>query len=166
MLRREEFDVLEELRKTGPLPPELEQRYEKLRRQQLFAAGLDASQYPPPSSSRLENVDVSIVDWLQKRWISGSASVRHSLLLLADKLSIPLPMTRTRPIPPKDSSPARRTKPARQPYVEQDTSDSLPGLDPEFRRDPPEWHEDHADGWEPCESLYDALHPPKDRHWY
>ena len=167
MLRKEEYDILDELRKTGALPLELEQRHQKLRREQFFKAGLQADNYPPSTSSRLENTDMTISDWLQERWSSADSRVRQSLQVLADALSIDIPLTRTPPIPPKDSSPIRRTTYAPQPNVEQDTLDDLSrlGMDPEFRRDPPEWHDELSEGWEPAESLHDALHP-EDRGWH
>ena len=170
MLRREEFEVLDKLRKTGALPQQLEQRHQLLRRQQLFAAGLEAGEYPPPATSSLEDPDMSVSDWLRERWTSADEAVRHSLRLLADALGIPLPLTRrTQPVPAQDSSPARRTKFPQQPYVEQDLAEMGPAeaAEPEEAgyHDPPEWHDDDADGWQPCTSLHDALHP-EDRSWY
>lgn len=165
MLRREEFDLLDELRKHGPLPHQLEQRHQRLRRQQFFKAGLLCDHYPPSSPSRLIP-DMTVADWLRARWSSADASVRHSLRLLAEALGIPLPLARTQPPTAKDSRPARRTKIAPQPYVEHN-----PLLaDPAGRKEPgcnapPEWHDDDADGWTPCASLHDALHPD-DRGWY
>ena len=167
MLRRDEFDVLDKLRKTGPLPRQLEAQHQLLRRQQLFAAGLKAGEYPPPAISSLEDPDMSVSDWLRERWTSADEAVRHSLRLLADALGIPLPLTRrTQPISPKDSLPLRRTTYAPQPYVGQ-TLAAAEAAEPEEAgyHDPPEWHDDDADGWQPCNSLHDALHP-NDHGWY
>ena len=170
MLRRDEFDALDELRKTGALPRQLEARHQKLRRQQLFAAGLKAGEYPPPAtSSRLEDSDMTVTDWLRERWTSADEAVRHSLRLLADALGIPLPLRRTQPVPAQDSSPARRTKFPLQPYVEQDLAEMGPAEaeEPEEAgyHDPPEWHDDDAEGWQPCSSLHDALRSD-DSEWY
>ena len=168
MLRREEFEVLDELRKTGPLPLELEERYQGLRRQQFFRAGLVCDRYLPSLPSRLENADMSVADWLRERWSSADKTVRHSLRLLADALGIPLPLRRTQPVPAilgSDSSPARRTKFPLQPYVAQDSLDTLSDLPAEFRVDGRQWHDDDADGWESVENLRDAFRS-EDRGWY
>ena len=163
MRRSEEFAVLDELRKTGPLPWELEERYQKLRRGQFFKAGLMCDRYLPSSPSRL-NPEMSVADWLKARWTSADATVRHSLRLLADTLGIPLPLTRTQPtIPAKDSSPAQRSESGQQPNPPRPRPTDRPA-EPGYH-DPPEWDDDHADGWEPCTSLHDALHP-EDRGWY
>ena len=178
--RHQEFDALLELKKTGPLPHQLEERYQKLRREQLIRAGLKASQYPPPSTSSLEPADMTVVDWLQDKWLSANEAVRESLRILAAKLSIDVPLTRTRPIPvqdsksgDKDSSPEERSESARHTsqHGNPASSDELAGLglDPQFRRrGTPEWHDDDADGWTPSESLHDALRDaldPEDRGW-
>ena len=166
MLRREEFAVLDKLRMTGPRPHQLEDRHQKLRREQLFKAGLKADHYPPPSTSRLENADMTVADWLKARWTSADASVRHSLRLLADALNIPLPLRRTRHVAVQDSGSTRRTESTQQPtHVEQAPQDRSSEIEPEFRYDGPQWHDDDADGWEPCKSLHDAMHP-EDRGWY
>ena len=164
MLRHEEFDVLDKLRKTGALPQQLEQRHQLLRRQQLFAAGLKANDYPPPSTSSLEDSDMTIADWLKDKWASADEAVRHSLRLLADALGIPLPLRRTQPVPAQDSSPARRTK-FPLPYVEQDSLDTLSDLPAEFRVDGRQWSDDDADGWQPVESWRDAFRSDDDRGW-
>ena len=171
MQRNEEFDVLDKLRKSGPLPHQLEQRHQRLRRQSFFKAGLQCDDYPP-STSRLESADMTTADWLKERWSSADDAVRRSLRLLAEALGIPLPLRRTRPIilfDGKDSSPTRRSEFTRHTsHAEQDALDSLAGMDPEFRVDGPQWHDDDADGWTPSESLTEALHDaldPDDRGW-
>ena len=169
MLRRDEFDILDKLRLTGPLPSPLEERHQKLRREQLFRAGLKADHYPPPSSQALVPADMAVAEWLRAKWASADKTVRHSLRLLADALGIPLPLRRTRPIGDKGSSPARRTDSTQHTsHGEPALSDTLAkkyGLD---YHDPPEWDDELADGWEPSESLTDALHDaldPEDRGW-
>ncbi len=133
MLRNEEFNVLDKLRMYGPLPLELEQRYQKLRRQEFYRAGLKADNYPP-SSSHLEDTDMSVSDWLRAKWISADAIVRKPLRLLADALGIPLPLARTRPVSSQDSSPTpvmRRSRSSRHTsHAESDTLAGL-GMDPE-----------------------------------
>lgn len=168
MLRRDEFAVLDELRKTGPLPLELEQRHQKLRRQEFYKAGLVCDRYPPPSDSRLVPADMTIADWLRAKWVGADTVVRNALQALAERIGVPIPMSRTRihQVPAQDSPQARRTKFARQPYVEQDTLPSLTERKQRGYHDPPEWDDDDADGWQPCTSLHDALYPPKDRGWY
>ena len=173
MLRKEEFDVLDELRKTGPLPLELEERYQKLRRQEFFQAGLVCDRYLPSLPSRLENTDMTVSDWLKTKWASADKTVRHSLRLLADALNIPLPLRRTHSISAstaKDSSPARRTESTRHPNDEEPApAGSLPDIPAEFRVDGRQWHDDDADGWQPSESLTDALHDalhPEERGWF
>ena len=164
MLRRDEFDALDKLRKTGALPQQLEARHQKLRRHQLFAAGLKAGEYPPPATSSLEDPDMTIADWLKHKWASADEAVRHSLRLLADALGIPLPLTRrTQPVPAQDSLPLRRTTYAPQPYVGQASAAAESEAEEAGYHDL-EWHDDDADGWEPCSSLHDALHP-EDRGW-
>ena len=111
---------------------------------------------------------MTIADWLRERWTSADEAVRNALRLLADALNIPLPLRRTRPvpaIPAQGSSPTRRTRPARQPYVEQDTLPSLTEPKERGYHDPPEWDDDDADGWQSSTSLHDALHP-EERGWY
>ena len=165
MLRRDEFAVLDKLRLTGPLPDPLEARHQKLRREQFFRAGLQADNYPPSTSSRLENTDMTVTDWLQERWSSADEAVRHSLRQLADALGIPLPLRRTQPIRAKDSSPARRSELPLQPN--QHGEPALSEIPLQFRFDDPPASDD--DGWEPSESLTDALHDalhPEDRGWY
>ncbi|MCH9025788.1 MAG: hypothetical protein IIA05_01580 [Proteobacteria bacterium] len=168
MRRSEEFDVLDQLRQTGALPRPLEERYQKLRRQQFFSAGLKCDRYLPSSPSRL-NPDMSISDWLRAKWTSTDETVRHSLRLLADALGIDVPLIRTRRIPPQDSSPTRRTRPARHTsHGEPAPLDSLAGMgmDPEFRyHDGPQWDDELAEGWEPVESLRDAFRSD-DSEWY
>ena len=162
MRRCDEFDVLDELRKTGPLPRELEQRYQKLRRQQFFKAGLKCDRYLPSSPSRLVPADMAVGDWLRARWSSADEAVRHSLRLLADALGIPLPLRRTQPIGGQDSGSTRRTRPARQPNQHGDPT--LSEIPLQFRYDDPPASDD--DGWTPCESLRDAFRSDDDRGWY
>ena len=168
MRRSEEFAVLDKLRVSGPLPLELEERYQRLRRQQFFRAGLKCDRYLPSLPSRLENADMTIADWLRARWSSADKTVRHSLRLLADVLGIPLPLRRTRPVSAstaKDSSSTRRTESTRHPnHGESTPSESLPDLPAEFRLDGRQWSDD--DGWEPVESLRDAFRSDDDRGWY
>ena len=165
MRRSQEFDLLDKLRQTGPLPHPLEERHQHLRRQQFFSAGLKCERYPPSTSSRL-NPDMAVADWVRARWSSADEAVRHSLRLLADALGIPLPLRRTRQIPAGDSSPARRSELTRQPnqHGEPAPLEDLAGMGMDYH-DPPEWDDERADGWEPVESLRDALHP-EDRGWY
>lgn len=179
MQRREEFDALDELRKHGPLPRELEERHQRLRRQQFFKAGLECDRYPPSSSQALVP-DMNVADWLRARWTSADATVRRSLRAIADALGIPLPLVRTRQVPmPRTlkskadvpiGPPTRRTESTRHTsHAEQDALDSLAGMDPEFRNDVPQWSDDAADGWTPSESLTEALHDaldPEDRGWH
>ena len=165
--RSEEFDLLDKLRQTGPLPHPLEERHQHLRRQQFFSAGLKCERYPPSTSSRL-NPDMAVADWVRARWSSADEAVRHSLRLLADALGIPLPLRRTRPIGGKDSSPTRRTEFEEQPSQaearrKESTAEAEESEEPGYH-DPPEWHDDHADGWEPCENLHDAFR--SDTGWY
>jgi len=178
--RNEEFDVLDKLRLSGPLPRQLEQRHQKLRREQLFKAGLVADDYPPPSTSRLENVDMTVTDWVRPKWTSADATVRRSLRAIAEALGIPLPLVRTRSIPMprtlKSKADVPIGPPTRRTDSEQHTNhgepaplDSLAGMDPQSRNDPPAWHDDDAPEWEPSESLTEALHDaldPDDRGWY
>ena len=167
--RSEEFDLLDKLRLTGPLPRPLEERHQHLRRQQFFRAGLKCERYPPSSPSRL-NPDMAVADWVRARWSSADEAVRSRLRLLADALGISLPLIRTRRIARLDvanSSPTRRTKPALhtshgEPAPLDDLAEQY-GLD---YQDPPAWDDERADGWEPVESLHDALHPDDDRGWY
>lgn len=169
--RSEEFDLLDKLRQTGPLPHPLEERHQHLRRQQFFRAGLKCERYPPSTSSRL-NPDMSVADWLRAKWTSADETVRSRLRLLADALNIPLPLIRTRPIARlgvANSSPARRTRPARHTsHGEPALSDTLAekyGLD---YHDPPAWDDELADGWVSSESITEALHDaldPEDRGW-
>ena len=161
MLRREEFDVLDELRKTGALPRPLEERYQKLRRQQFFRAGLKCERYLPSSPSRL-NPDMSVADWVRAKWTTTDEAVRHSLRLLADALGIPLPLRRSRPVPAQGSSPARRTRRDQQPNQHGDPT--LSEIPLQFRYDDPPASDD--DGWTPCESLRDAFRSDDDRGWY
>jgi len=167
MLRREEFAVLEELRKTGALPQQLEERYQKLRREQFFKAGLQADQYPPPSTLRLE-ADMTVTDWLRDKWVLSDETIRHSLQILADALGIDVPLIRTRHSLRKDSSPPRRA------WIARHTSHADLGISTETQpkergyHDPPAWDDDDADGWTPSEGLHDALHEslnPEDRGW-
>ena len=168
MLRKEEFVLLDKLRVSGPLPLELEERYQKLRRQQFFKAGLMCDRYLPSLPSRLENADMTIADWLRERWASADATVRHSLRLLADALGIPLPLRRTQPVAAKDPADTRRTEPTRHPNHGEPTPAEGPAeIPPEFRLDGRQWHDD--DGWTPSESMTEALRDaldPEERGWY
>ena len=168
MLQREEFAILDELRTSGPLPDQLEARHQKLRRQQLFAAGLKAHQYPPPATLRLEDSDMTVTDWLRERWSSADEPVRNALRLLAEALSIPLPLIRTKAILAKPTPVIRRSESTRHTnqHGEPALSDTLVkkyGLD---YHDPPEWDDELADGWEPVESLRDAFRSDDGRGWY
>ena len=169
MLRRDEFVLLDKLRVSGPLPLELEQRHQQLRRQEFFQAGLVCDRYLPSLPSRLENTDMTVSDWLRHKWASADKTVRHSLRLLADALNIPLPLRRTQAVAAKDPADTRRTESTRHPNDEESApAGSLPEIPAEFRVDGRQWHDDDADGWEPCTSLHDALHDalyPEDRGW-
>ena len=166
--RSEEFDLLDKLRQTGPLPHPLEERHQHLRRQQFFSAGLKCERYPPSTSSRL-NPDMAVADWVRARWSSADEAVRHSLRLLADALGIDVPLTRTRRIPAQDPTQVRRTKPAlHTSHGEPAPLDALAGMGMDYH-DPPACDDERADGWQSSESLIDALHDalyPADRGWY
>ena len=169
LLRKEEFDVLDKLRVSGPLPHQLEARHQKLRRQQFFHAGLECDRYLPSLPSRLVPADMTIADWLRERWSSADKTVRHSLRLLADALNIPLPLRRTQAVPAKDPADTRRSESTRHPnHGEPAPSESLPEVPAEFQPDGRQWSDDDADGWTPSESLTEALHDalaPEDRGW-
>ena len=166
MLRKAEFDVLDELRKTGPLPLELEERYQGLRRQQFFRAGLKCDRYLPSLPSRLVPADMTVSDWLKHKWTSADEAVRHSLRLLADVLGIPLPLRRTHHVAAKDPADTRRTESTRHPNDEESApSESLPEDVPD-NDDSSQWSDDDAEGWTPCSSLHDALHPDDEQGWY
>ena len=115
MQRRDEFDALDELRKTGPLPRELEERHQRLRRQQFFKAGLMCDRYLPSLPSRLVPAEMSAGEWLRAKWASADATVRHSLRAIADSLGVPLPLRRTRHVAGQDSSGSQRSETDQQP---------------------------------------------------
>ncbi len=114
---------------------------------------------------------MSFADWLKFTWRSADEAVRHTLRTVAEALGVPVPLSRTRTHPvaaAKDSSRAIRTESEQQPNRPRPRPAEIPAEaeEPEEAgyHDPPEWHDEHADGWTPCESLHDALHS-EDRGW-
>ncbi len=118
---------------------------------------------------------MTIADWLKDKWTTADEAVRKALLLLADKLGIDIPLTRNSKVGVPIGPPIRRTK-FDQHTSQGESADPVEadlagmGMDPQFRRGPPEWHDELSDGWTSSESVHDALHyalhPDRDRGWY
>lgn len=163
-----QFLELMDLRALGPLHREAEAVYRRARfRASLHVARL-AWRAPLVADNAIE-VDhrVPVGEWFKARWIAADEAVRQSLRRLADSLSIDVPLTRTRRAGPKDSSSSARSVPDLQPSLGESGPEILPAeAESEERDDGPQWHDADADGWIPCESLYDALHPDEERGWY
>lgn len=162
----DEFDVLDTLSKTGPLPSDIEERYLQLRRQRSFEAGLMCDRRFPVSPSRM-NANMSFTDWLKVKWSTADSSVKKALRAVASTVGASIPMSRTRDsaIDVSDSSPTRRTAIEHHPnQAEARRKESTAENEPE-NYDGPQWHDDDAPEWEPCETLQEALHP-EDRGWF
>lgn len=156
------------LRDQGQLPPEAKDMYEKLRTRAV--ADVKAARKAAPQVTLSPSdvpADTSIAGWLKSRWSSADEAVRNALQAVANAVGIPVPMSRTRKSVGggKDSPPTRRTRPKLQPNRDDSEPLDIPAEPKEAHyHDPPQWHDDHADGWEPCSSLHDALHPEEE--WY
>ena len=169
----DELDVLmglTDLSKLGPLPSDTALLSQEIRTRAEMNMERAKTTLALPSP---DNVTVppgmSFTDWLKFRWQSADASVRHTLRTVADSLGIEVPLTRTRRVGGKDSSGSQRTDSDQQPSQGERRRKESP-LEAEEPKeagyhDPPQWHDEVADGWEPCDSLYEALHPD-DRGWY
>ena len=170
-----ELDVLmglTDLSKQGPLPSDAALLSQEIRTRAKARLHQSQTMLVLPSPDRVTNpADESFADWLKFTWRSADEAVRHTLRTVADALRVPVPMSRTRtqPVAAKDSPSTRRTDPEQHPNHDDSEPAESPTEEEELEKphyhDPPEWHDDHADGWEPCESLHDAMHP-EDRGWY
>ena len=166
-----ELDVLmglTDLSKQGPLPSDAALLYQEfLARAEANMATTFASASPDFVATPTE---MSFADWVKFKWQSADTSFRHTLRTVAEALRISVPMSRTRisSAGGKDSSPIRRSESALQLTHDEQAPTERPAEkeEPEEPRydDPPEWHDELADGWEPCSSLHDALHS-EDRGW-
>ncbi len=169
-----ELDVLmglTDLSKQGPLPSDAALLSQEIRTRAEMNMERAKMTFALPSP---DNVTVppgmSFTDWLNFKWRTANASVRHTLRTVADALGVPVPLTRTRnsSVGGEDSSPARRTGTERQPSQGKSEPAESPAEEEELEEphyhDPPEWHDEHADGWTPCESLHDAFR--SDTEWY
>lgn len=170
--------ALMELRDHSLIPRDAENLYSRLVGQaeadieSANAARRAAKASHASSSASVETdrpADMTVGDWLRIRWASADATVRHSLRTLATSLGVALPMTRRRQVGGKDSSSARRSESELQANAGRDDGTGMPAeREPKQltdHDDGPQWHDDHAPGWEPCTTLHDALHP-ENRGWY
>ena len=161
-----ELEVLIALADLGTLPPEAQSLFAEI--QTRAETSLKTTLALPSPDNVTVPPDTSFADWLRFKWRSADASVRHTLRTVAEALGVPVPMSRTRKssVGGKDSSGSQRTEPDQHPnHGESVSTESSPEKEEPGYLDPPQWHDDHADGWEPCESLHDAMHP-EDRGWY
>ena len=160
------------LRNEGPFPFEAQDLYDHLhvRAEADVKAARKAATKAIPSPVDVP-ADMSVAGWLRAKWNSADEVVRNALQAVASAVGVSVPLSRTRDssVGVSDSSPCRRTKFPLHLNVEQDLAEMGPAEaeEPEEAgyHDPPEWHDDDADGWQPCTSLHDALHP-EDRSWY
>ena len=167
MTTTDEFDALGSLLKSGPLPYDLQDRYEQLHRLQLLEGGAERGREFPTSKSEIDP-DMSLTDWLKAKWSTADSSVRNALKAVASTVGVSIPLSRTRDssVGVSDSRPSQRTDSDR--HLTRDESEPLDKpaeVDPEYRYDGPQWSDDDAPEWEPVESLHDALHS-EDRGWY
>ena len=171
--KHQQFLSMMDLRKKAPLHPEAEAMYKRLR----FRALLDLRRRARVSR---DDTDVSPADdpstmtfseWLRARWSSADRSVRDALRMVAGSVGASIPLTRTRKstVGAKDSGPSARSDLGQQPNQGEPEPTGMPPENeskaPRYD-DPPEWHDDHAVGWIPCDSWYAALHPDEDRGWH
>jgi hypothetical protein len=162
---------LVKLRDEGPFPYEAQDLYDRLRARAEADVKATRKAAPKVTPSPADVApDTSMAGWLKAHWSSADETVRHSLRVLADKLGIPLPLRRTRRNPAQDSGSTRRTD-ADQHTTNDVSAPSGSPAEPKERDyyDPPASDDELADGWEPSESLTEALHDaldPEDRGWY
>ena len=159
------------LRDQGPFPLEAQDMYDRLRSRAMSDVKAAHKVAPKTAPSPADvPADMSVADWLRARWSSADEAVRNALQAVASTVGISIPMSRTRtqPIPPKDSSSTRRTESALQLTHDEQAPTERPAEaeEPEEAgyHDPPEWNDELADGWTPCESLHDAFR--SDTEWY
>lgn len=165
------FFALAELRAQGPLHDEAEAVYRRLRFRALLHVARTAHRSPmfAEMSPELDHT-VPIGEWLKARWESADKTIRSALQAVATGVGVSLPMTRRRKPHggPKDSPSNRRTEPDQHPNPAEPIQHESPAeTEPKKHEnhDRPQWHDDDADGWKPCTSLHDALHPDE-RGWY
>lgn len=156
------------LRDVGPFPLEALDMYDRLRARALadVKAAHRAAPKVTPSPADV-TADMSVAGWLKARWSSADEAVRHTLRSVAESLSVPIPMSRTRTQPPgvKDSGFNRRSDSDQHPNRDDsEPLESPPETEPEDRYDGPQWSDDDALDWEPCESLHEAFR--SDADWY
>lgn len=163
-----ELEVLIALADLGTLPPDAQLLYADI--QTRAETSMKTTLVLPAPDNVTIPPDTSFAGILRIRWQNADASVRRVLRTVANALGIDVPLTRTQPVPAKDSPPTRRTKFELQPNhgvparLASPSERQQPGY-----HDPPEYDDELADGWVSSESLTDALHDaldPADRGWY
>ena len=160
---------LMKLRHQGPFPLEAQDLYDRLRARASadVKAARKAVPKVTPSPADLAP-DTSMAGWLKARWASADEAVRHSLRAIANAVGIDVPLARTRPVGGKEASDIRRSEFTRHPNHGEPTPTERPAeteSEQAVHDDGPQWHDDDAEGWEPCTSLHDALRS-EDRGWY
>lgn len=157
------------LRNEGPFPFEAQDLYDHLhvRAEADVKAARKAATKAIPSPVDVP-ADMSVAGWLRAKWNSADEVVRNALQAVANVVGVSVPMSRTRKSSEggRDSPSTRRAEVGLQPNRDDFEPLEIPAeIDPEDRYDGPQWSDDDALDWEPCNSLHDALHPD-DRGWY
>ena len=163
-----ELEVLIALAELGTLPPDAQLLYADI--QTRAETSMKATLALPSPEHVTVPPGMSFAEWLKFKWQRADASFRHTLRTVAEALGVSVPMIRARKssIGGKDLSPAWRTESEQQPNRPRPRPSEIPAEAEEKEEagyhDPPEWHDEHADGWTPCESLHDAFR--SDTEWY
>lgn len=160
-----ELEVLIALADLDSLPPEAQRLYADI--QTRAETSMKATLALPSPDNATVPPDTSFADVLRIRWRSADSSIRHTLRTVANALGVSVPLTRTKKssVGGKDSSGSQRTESVQHPN--RDDSEPLERAaeaeEPDYH-DPPEWHDELADGWTHCESLHEAFR--SDSEWY
>lgn len=165
------FLAMMDLQSKGPLHPEAERLYRRLRfralldlrrRARLSRIDTDPSHVDDPSS-------MTVGEWIKAKWTSADETVRNALKTVAGAIGASIPMVRTRKPAEgaKDSGPTRRTESDQHPNQgKPEAMESPEQAEPEDHCDGPQWSDDDALGWVPCDSLHDAFHLDEDVGWF
>ena len=159
------------LRNEGPFPFEAQDLYDHLhvRAEADVKAARKAATKAIPSPVDVP-ADMSVAGWLRAKWNSADEVVRNALQAVANVVGVSVPMSRTRKSSEggRDSPSTRRAEVGLQPNRDDFEPLEIPAEAEEAEEPhyhgPPEWHDDDADGWQPCSSLHDALHLDPEDH--
>ena len=160
-----ELEVLMALVDLGSLPSDTALLYQET--QARAETKMNTTLMLPAPDDVTVPADASFAEWLRFKWRSADTSVRHTLRTVAEALGVSVPLSRTRnsSVGVPDSSPARRTESGQHPnHGESEPAEVPAEADPEDHCDGPQWSDDDALVWEPCESLHDAFRSDVD--WY